>query len=68
MRKELERTKTELSYTKKLLAVHEYYTKLKNYFDNHPQEKLIYFQDRVCSDEHIVYENDEHTKYHIEKI
>lgn len=27
--KELERTKTELAYTKKLLAVHEYYTKIK---------------------------------------
>lgn len=41
---------------------------LKFYFEKHPQEKLIYFQDRVCSDEHIVYENDEHTKYHIEKV
>jgi transcriptional regulator with XRE-family HTH domain len=29
LEKELERTKTELSYTKKLLAVHEYYTKIK---------------------------------------
>ena len=30
LEKELERTKTELAYTKKLLAVHEYYTKLKS--------------------------------------
>lgn len=29
LEKELERTKTELAYTKKLLAVHEYYTKIK---------------------------------------
>jgi transcriptional regulator with XRE-family HTH domain len=29
LEKELEKTKTELAYTKKLLAVHEYYTKLK---------------------------------------
>jgi transcriptional regulator with XRE-family HTH domain len=30
LEKELERTKTELAYTKKLLAVHEYYTTLKS--------------------------------------
>ena len=29
LEKEYERTKIELSYTKKLLAVHEYYTKIK---------------------------------------
>jgi transcriptional regulator with XRE-family HTH domain len=29
LEKELERTKTELAFTKKLLAVHEHYTKLK---------------------------------------
>ena len=45
-----------------------YRNKLKNYFDNHPKDKLIYFQDRVCSDEHIIYENDDHTECHIEKI
>ena len=42
--------------------------KIKNYFEKHPQEKLIYFQDRVFSDEHIVYDNKEKTKYHIEEL
>ena len=45
-----------------------YRDKIKNYFEKHPQEKLIYFQDRVCSDEHIVYDNKEKTKYHIEEL
>ena len=45
-----------------------YRDKIKNYFEKHPQEKLIYFQDRVCSDEHIIYDNKEKTKYHIEEL
>lgn len=41
---------------------------IKFYFEKHPQEKLIYFQDRVCSDEHLVFDNEDHTECHIEKI
>lgn len=40
---------------------------IKIYFDKNINEKLIYFQDRVCSDEHIVFDNEDHTKWHIEK-
>lgn len=41
---------------------------VKFYFKNHPEEKLIYFEDRICSDEHIVFDNEDHTEWHIEKI
>lgn len=41
---------------------------IKEYFKNNKQDKLLYFQDHILSDEHIVYDNEEHTEYHIEKI
>ena len=41
---------------------------IKEYFGNHQNEKLIYFQDHILQDEHIVYDNEDKTKYHIEKI
>lgn len=42
--------------------------KIKNYFNNNPNDKIIYFEDHVLDDEHIVYDNEEKTEYHIEKI
>lgn len=41
---------------------------IKEYFKNNKQDKLLYFQDHILSDEHIVYDNEEHTEYHIEKL
>ena len=41
---------------------------IKEYFKNNKQDKLLYFQDHILTDEHIVYDNDEHTEYHIEKL
>jgi hypothetical protein len=41
---------------------------IKDYFKNNKQDKLLYFQDHILSDEHVVYDNEEHTEYHIEKL
>lgn len=41
---------------------------LKEYFKKNKHDKLLYFQDHILSDEHIVYDNEEKTKYHIEKV
>jgi len=41
---------------------------IKEYFKKNKQDKLLYFQDHILSDEHIVYDDEEHIKYHIEKI
>lgn len=41
---------------------------IKEYFKNHKNEKLIYFSDHVLQNEHIVYDNEEKTKYHIEEL
>jgi len=41
---------------------------IKEYFKNNKQDKLLYFQDHILSDEHIIYDNEEHTEYYIEKI
>jgi hypothetical protein len=41
---------------------------IKIYFDKNINDKLIYFEDRICSDEHIVFDNEDHTEWHIEKI
>ena len=41
---------------------------IKEYFENHKDEKLIYFSDHVLQNEHIVYDNEEKTKYHIEEL
>lgn len=42
--------------------------KLNDYLESYPDNKLIYFQDIVLSDEHLVYDNEDKTKAHIEKI
>ena len=41
---------------------------IKEYFENHKNEKLIYFSDHILQNEHIVYDNKEKTKYHIEEL
>lgn len=41
---------------------------IKIYFDKNQNDKLIYFEDRICSNEHIVFDNEDHTKCHIENI
>lgn len=41
---------------------------VKEYFKNHKEEKLIYFKDHILTNEHIVYDNEEKTKYHIEEL
>ena len=41
---------------------------IKFYFEKHPDEKLLHFENRVCSDEHLVFDNEEHTECHIEKV
>lgn len=41
---------------------------IKEYFKTHKEDKLIYFRDHLLIDEHIVYDNEDHTEYHIEKI
>jgi hypothetical protein len=42
--------------------------KVKEYFNENKNEHLIYFSDNVLDDEHLVFDNEEHTEYHIEKI
>lgn len=41
---------------------------IKQYFKTHKEDKLIYFRDHLLVDEHIVYDNEDHTEYHIEKV
>ena len=40
---------------------------IKEYFENNKQYKLLEWIDYVLNDEHIVYDNEDHTEYHIEK-
>ena len=42
--------------------------KLIEYLCENKNETLIYFQDVVLDNEHIVFDNEEHTKWHLEKI
>lgn len=42
--------------------------KVIEYFNENKDEHLIYFSDIVLDDEHIVFDNEEHTKFHLEKI
>lgn len=42
--------------------------KLIEYLNENEDYHLIYFQDIALDNEHLVFDNKEHTKYHLEKI